>query len=90
VPSEERCFEDRVNMGEFAGPVPAMKEPPHPRPDLISPLLHTTGTIGPDERSILVLFTTYPKHTAWPQGAKAITRLCWSLSPLVPDGAPKV
>jgi len=67
-----------------------MKEPPRTRPDLISPLLHTTGTIGPDERSILVVFTTYPKHTTWPQGAKAITRLCWSLSPLVPDGAPKV
>jgi hypothetical protein len=89
VPPEQRCFEDRVTMGEFAGPVPAMKEPPHPRPDLSSPLLHTTGTIGPDERSILVVFTTYPKHTTWTHGAKAITRLCWSLSPLVPDGAPK-
>jgi hypothetical protein len=47
VPDEQRCFEDRASMGEFAGPVPAMKEEPNPPPDLISPLLHTTGTIGP-------------------------------------------
>lgn len=84
VPPEQRCFEDRAGMGEFGGPVPAMKEEPHPPPDLVSPLLHTTGTIGPGERSIVVVFTTYPKDTTWPQGAAAITHLCWSLSPLVP------
>jgi hypothetical protein len=88
VPAEQRCFEDRVSMGEFAGPVPAMKEPPHPPPDLLSPLLHTTGTIGPGERSILVVFTTYPQHTTWPQATKAITRLCRFLSPLIAGGAP--
>ena len=86
VPPEQRCFEDRLNMGEFAGPVPAMKEQPHAHPDLLSPLLHTTGTIGPNERSIVVVFTTYPQHATWPQATTAITRLCWSLSPLVPDG----
>lgn len=56
--------------------------------DLFSPLLHTTGTIGPGERSIVVVFTTYPKGTTWPQVAAAITRLCWDLSLLVPDSRP--
>lgn len=75
-------------MGEFAGPVPAMKEEPNPPPDLVSPLLHTTGTIGPGERSIVVVFTTYPKDATWPQGAAAITRLCWELSLLTPSTRP--
>jgi hypothetical protein len=88
VPDEQRCFEDRVDMGEFAGPVPATKEESNPSPDLVSPLLHTTGTIGPSERSVVVIFTTYPKDTTWPQGTAAITHLCWSLSPLVPDAPP--
>jgi hypothetical protein len=88
VPPEQRCFEDRANIGEFAGPVPASKESPHPPPDLLSPLLHTTGTIGDDQRNILVVFTTYTQHTTWPQATKAITRLCRSLSPLAPDSAP--
>ncbi len=88
VPDEQRCFEDRAAVGEFAGPVPAMKEEPNPPPDLVSPLLHTTGTIGPGERSIVVVFTTYPKNTTWSQGAAAITHLCWSLSSLVPDPLP--
>lgn len=90
VPDEQRCFEDRAGMGEFAGPVPAMKEEPNSPPDLVSPLLHTTGTIGPGERSIVVVFTTYPTHTTWPQATAAITRLCRSLSPFVPDGPPDV
>jgi len=88
VPDDQRCFEDRIGMGEFAGPVTAMKEEPNPPPDLISPLLHTTGTIGPGERSIVVAFTTYPKDTTWPQGAAEITRLCWNLSLLVPGSRP--
>ena len=50
--------------------------------------MHTTGTIGDDQRNILVVFTTYTQHTTWPQATKAITRLCQSLSPLVPDSAP--
>jgi hypothetical protein len=33
-----------------------------------SPLLHTTGTIGPGERSIVVVFTTYPKDTTLAAG----------------------
>lgn len=49
-----------------------------------------TRTIGPGERSILVVFTTYPQHTSWPQGTTAISRLCRSLSPLVPDAPPSV
>jgi hypothetical protein len=65
-----------------------MKEQPQARPHLLSPLLHTTGTIGPNERSIVVVFTTYPQHATWPQATTAITRLCWSLSPLVADGGP--
>lgn len=88
VPDGQRCFEDRAGMGEFAGPVHAMKEEPNLPPDLVSPLLHTTGTIGPGERSIVVVFTTYPTHTTWPQAAATITRLCRSLSPFVPDAAP--
>jgi hypothetical protein len=88
VPDEQRCSEDRAGMAEFAGPVAAMKEEPDPSADLISPLLHTTGTIGPGERSIVVVFTTYPKGTTWPQGAAAINRLCWDLSLLVPDPRP--
>jgi len=88
VPAEQRCFEDRAGMAEFAGPVPAMKEEPDPPADLVSLLLHTTGTIGPGERSIVVVFTTYPKGTTWPQGAATITGLCWDLSLLVPDSRP--
>lgn len=88
VPDEQRCFEDRAGIGEFAGPVPAMKENPNPPADLISPLLHTTGTIGPGERSIVVIFTTYPKDATWPQGAADITRLCRNLALLVPGSRP--
>lgn len=84
VPDEQRCFEDRASIGEFAGPVPATKEETNPPPDLVSPLLHTTGPIGPGERSIVVVFTTYPRDTKWPQGAAAITRLCGKLAALVP------
>jgi hypothetical protein len=85
VPDEQRCVEDRAGMGEYAGPVPAMKEEPNPQPDFASPLLHTTGTVGSDQRSIVVVFTTYPRDTSWPQGAAAITELCESLRPFVPD-----
>jgi hypothetical protein len=53
-----------------------MKEEPNLPPDLVSPLLHTTGTIGPGERSIVVVFTICPTHTTWPQAAATITRLC--------------
>ncbi|HJT03676.1 MAG TPA: hypothetical protein VJ757_08620 [Pseudonocardiaceae bacterium] len=88
VPDAQRCFEDRAGIGEYAGPVPAMKENPDPPTDLISPLLHTTGTIGPGERNIVVIFTTYPKDTTWPQGAADITRLCGNLSLLVPGSRP--
>lgn len=88
VPDEQRCFEDRSGMGQFAGPVPAMKEEPNPPPDLVSPLLHTTGTVGSGERSIVVVFTTYPKDTTWPQGAAAVTRLSRSLGPFVPGARP--
>lgn len=66
----------------------AMKEEPNLPLDLVSPLLHTTGTIGPGERSIVVVFTICPTHTTWPQAAATITRLCRSLSPFVPDAGP--
>ena len=85
VPDEQRCYEDRAGMGEYSGPVPAMKEEPNSQADFASPLLHTTGTVGSDQRSIVVVFTTYPRDTTWPQGAAAITALCESLRPFVPD-----
>lgn len=75
-------------MGEYVGPVPAMKEEPNPQPDLASPLLHTTGTLGSGKRSIVVVFTTYPRDTTWPQGAAAITELCASLRTFVPGADP--
>ncbi len=36
----------------------------------------------------MVVFTTYPKDTTWPEGAKAITRLCQSLSSQVAGARP--
>ncbi|MDQ4021234.1 MAG: hypothetical protein M3257_06325 [Actinomycetota bacterium] len=88
VPDEQRCFEDRAGMGEYAGPMPATKEEPNPQPDFASPLLHTTGTVGSGKRSIVVVFTTYPRDTTWPQAAAAITELCESLRPFVPGADP--
>jgi len=85
VPKPEKCSEsrvDEVNIGHFAGELPAMKEPTD-TPDLVSPLLHTTGTLGAGERNVVVLFTTYPAKTTWRQGASVITKLAQHLKPFI-------
>lgn len=90
VPVEQRCAEDRAALNEPPGEPRAMKEEPNPQPDLTSPLLHTTGVVGPESRSVVVVFTTFEQGTTWPRGAAAITELCESLLPFVPDGRPSL
>lgn len=84
VPEEQRCAEQRFRMAEFAGNPPAGREAAHPPADLVSPLLHTTGLLGPEQRSIVVVFTTFAEGTSWPQGAATITELSERLRPFVP------
>ncbi|WP_344872034.1 hypothetical protein [Allokutzneria multivorans] len=66
-------------------PVPAAKEDVV---DLSSPLLHTTGTVGKDDRSIVVVFSTFPKGTTWQEGSDRITRYTRALLPYVPGARP--
>ncbi|MFB9906431.1 hypothetical protein [Allokutzneria oryzae] len=68
-----------------AGPVAAAKED---EVDFASPLLHTTGTVGKDDRSVVVVFSTFPKGTTWRQGADRITKYTRALLPYVPGARP--
>ncbi|MGW1344736.1 hypothetical protein ACWCOV_27095 [Kribbella sp. NPDC002412] len=54
--------------------------------DLVSDALHTTGTVGPDDRTIVAVFTLHPAGTPYEQAYAEVTRLTGALTvPGVPD-----
>ena len=54
--------------------------------DLVSEALHTTGTVGPDDRSIVAVFTLHPAGTEYEKAYAEVTRLTAALTvPGVPD-----
>jgi hypothetical protein len=52
--------------------------------DLVNAALHTTGTVGPDDRSIVAVFTLHPSGTPYEQAYAAVTQLTAALT--VPGG----
>ncbi|MFI5693609.1 hypothetical protein ACIA58_17320 [Kribbella sp. NPDC051586] len=52
--------------------------------DLVSEALHTTGTVGVDDRIIVSVFTLHPSGTPYEQAYAAVTRLTAGLT--VPGG----
>jgi hypothetical protein len=52
--------------------------------DLVREALHTTGTVGPDDRSIVVVLTLHPDGTPFAKAYNALTRITRSLT--VPGG----
>ncbi|WP_350277751.1 hypothetical protein [Kribbella sp. HUAS MG21] len=52
--------------------------------DLVNDALHTTGTVGPDDRSIVAVFTLHPSGTLYEQAYAEVTRLTAELT--VPGG----
>jgi hypothetical protein len=48
--------------------------------DLTRPALHTTGTVGPDDRSIVAVFTLHPVGTSYGKAYTDIGRLTRSLN----------
>jgi hypothetical protein len=52
--------------------------------DLVNGALHTTGTVGPDDRSIVAVFTLHPSGTPYEQAYAEVTRLTAELT--VPGG----
>jgi hypothetical protein len=52
--------------------------------DLVSDALHTTGTVGADDRIIVSVFTLHPSGTPYDQAYASVTRLTAGLS--VPGG----
>jgi hypothetical protein len=52
--------------------------------DLVSDALHTTGTVGADDRSIVAVFTLHPSGTQYEQAYAAVTQLTAGLT--VPGG----
>jgi len=54
--------------------------------DLVSDALHTTGTVGVDDRSIVSVFTLHPPGTEYEKAYAEVTRLTGALTvPGVPD-----
>lgn len=52
--------------------------------DLVNDALHTTGTVGADDRSIVAVFTLHPSGTPYEQAYAAVTQLTAGLT--VPGG----
>jgi hypothetical protein len=48
--------------------------------DLVNDALHTTGTVGPDDRSIVAVFTLHPSGTPYEQAYAEVTRLTAGLT----------
>lgn len=48
--------------------------------DLVSDALHTTGTVGPDDRTIVAVYTLHPAGTPYEQAYAAVTRLTAALT----------
>lgn len=78
VPVGERCVESAGGgfFGQFGGPAPAMKELPA---DLTSPMLATTGVLGPRQRTVVVVFATYVGGISWKRASAQLTRVSKSL-----------
>jgi hypothetical protein len=75
-------------MGEFAGPVLAMKEEPNPPRTLSARCCTPRGRLAPAKAAS----SWYSPHLSEAhdvaQGAATITRLCRSLAPLLRDAPP--
>jgi hypothetical protein len=52
--------------------------------DLVSDALHTTGTVGPGDRTIVAVYTLHPSGTQYEQAYSEVTRLTAALT--VPGG----
>jgi hypothetical protein len=52
--------------------------------DLVSDALHTTGTVGPADRSIVAVYTLHPTGTPYEDACAAVTKLTAELT--VPGG----
>jgi len=52
--------------------------------DLVSDALHTTGTVGPGDRTIIAVFTLHPSGTQYERAYTEVTRLTAALT--VPGG----
>ncbi|NIK61203.1 hypothetical protein [Kribbella shirazensis] len=48
--------------------------------DLVNDALHTTGTVGPDDRSIVAVFTLHPSGTPYEEAYAQVTRLTAGLT----------
>ncbi|MEU8221315.1 hypothetical protein [Kribbella sp. NPDC048915] len=52
--------------------------------DLVNDALHTTGTVGPNDRSIVAVYTLHPSGTPYEDACAAVTKLTAELT--VPGG----
>ncbi|NUR95925.1 MAG: hypothetical protein HOV67_11790, partial [Kribbellaceae bacterium] len=52
--------------------------------DLVSEALHTTGTVGADDRTIVAVYTLHPCGTPYEQAYATVTQLTAGLT--VPGG----
>ncbi|MEV5965688.1 hypothetical protein AB0L70_28220 [Kribbella sp. NPDC051952] len=48
--------------------------------DLVNEALHTTGTVGPDDRTIVAVYTLHPSGTPYEQAYADVTRLTATLT----------
>ncbi|MEU6645291.1 hypothetical protein ABZ863_22405 [Saccharomonospora sp. NPDC046836] len=72
APAEgEECSPATLARSLEAGPVDATKEDPV---DFSNPLLATTGTVGKQDRAVVVVFMTFVKGTTHAEGSAQITR----------------
>ncbi|GAA1580225.1 MULTISPECIES: hypothetical protein [Kribbella] len=60
------------------------KAKPESAVDLVSEALHTTGTVGADDRTIVAVYTLHPCGTPYEQASAAVTQLTAALT--VPGG----
>ncbi|MFC6155761.1 serine hydrolase [Kribbella jiaozuonensis] len=60
------------------------RKKPQSELDLVSEALHTTGTVGVDDRTIVAVFTLHPSGTPYEQAYAAVTQLTAGLT--VPGG----
>jgi hypothetical protein len=59
---------------------------PTPTPSFVGEVLHTTGTVGPDDRSIVAILSLHPEGTSYAKATATLTALTRSLP--VPGGVP--
>ena len=57
-----------------------------PTPAFVGEVLHTTGTVGPDDRSIVAILSLHPEGTSFAKAVATLTALTRSLP--VPGGVP--